>query len=228
MIELQRDGDVSVLTWDDGADNRFNADSIAALDDALDQVEARQGPAALVVTGAGKFFSNGLDLDWMGSDDCDDVPTFLASVLRVLGRVLTFPAVTVAAVNGHAFAGGAMLAVAHDHRVMRTDRGYWCTPEVDLGMRFAPGMNDLLVSKLPGPTAHDAMTLGRRFDAAAAVEAGVVHEAVAHDEVVARAVAHAAEHTAKAGPVLGAIKRDLYPTATASLAAGSLPVPLEL
>lgn len=150
MIELRRDGEVFVLTWDDGADNRFNAGSIDALGAALDEVEGVAGPKALVVTGAGKFFSNGLDLDWM-SDGCDDVPAFLASVLRTMGRVLTFPAITVAAINGHAFAGGAMLAVAHDVRVMRTDRGYWCTPEVDLGMRFAPGMNDLLVAKLPGP-----------------------------------------------------------------------------
>lgn len=71
------------------------------------------------------------------------------------------------------------------------------------------------------------MTMGRRYDAAAAVEAGVVHELAAEDEVVARAVALAHAQTARAGPVLGAVKRDLHSQAAASLAAGSLPAPLD-
>ncbi|MGI9601107.1 MAG: enoyl-CoA hydratase/isomerase family protein [Acidimicrobiales bacterium] len=227
MIDLSRDRDVFVLRWDDGADNRFNATSIASLNDALDQVEGAAGPKALVVTGAGKFFSNGLDLDWMGSDRCDDVGSFLASVVQLMGRVLAFPAITVAAINGHAFAGGAMLAVAHDHRVMREDRGFWCTPEVDLGMRFAPGMNDVLVAKLPGSTAHRAMTLGHRYGGPEALEAGVVQSITTEDEVVSAAVDHAAQHVDKAGPVLAAIKRDLHPVAVASCAAGTLPPPLD-
>ena len=216
-----------VLAWNDGGDNRFNETSITALGAALDEVEAADGPKALVTTGAGKFFSNGLDLDWMGGDDCDDVDAFLGTVVGLLGRVLTFPAVTVAALNGHAFAGGAMLAVAHDHRVMRDDRGFWCTPEVDLGMRFMPGMNDVLVAKLPAPTAHTAMTLGRRYPADEALAAGIVQATAAESEVLETAVTHAAAHAAKAGAVLGAIKRDLYPTAAASCAAGDMPPPID-
>ncbi len=227
MIDVTRTDEVFVLHWNDGGDNRFNETSIAALNEALDQVEGHDGPKALVLTGAGKFFSNGLDLDWMGSDQCADMGTFIGSVVQLMGRVLTFPAVTVAAINGHAFAGGAMLAVAHDHRVMREDRGFWCTPEIDLGMRFAPGMNDVLVAKLPGATAHQAMTLGQRYGGPEALAAGVVQATAAEDAVVATAIDHAAQHVGKAGPVLAAIKRDLYPAAVASCESGALPPPLD-
>ena len=59
--------------------------------------------------------------------------------------MLIFPVPTIAALNGHAFAAGMMLALAHDYRVMRDDRGFLCLPEVDLHMPFAPGMNSIIV-----------------------------------------------------------------------------------
>jgi enoyl-CoA hydratase/carnithine racemase len=61
-----------------------------------------------------------------------------------LGRLLCFPVPTIAAINGHAFAGGFMLAFAHDYRIMRTDRGFLCLPEIDLGMGLLPGMNAII------------------------------------------------------------------------------------
>ncbi|MGZ4717220.1 MAG: enoyl-CoA hydratase-related protein, partial [Acidimicrobiales bacterium] len=130
-IELEQRGDVWVLHMRND-ENRFNRPSVDALHAALDEVDAIEGPAALVTTGEGKFFSNGLDLDWLMAGG-DGTEGFIDDVHRLLGRVLGFGAVTVAAVNGHAFAGGGMLAVAHDYLVMREDRGFWCLPEVDLG-----------------------------------------------------------------------------------------------
>src|SRR3954463_3515242 len=132
MVELERVGSVWVLRMRDG-ENRFNRTSIDELHAALDEVEGTEGPAALVTTGEGKFFSNGLDLDWLMSG-AEGTEGFIDEVHRLPGRGLGFGAVTVAAVNGHAFAGGGMLAVAHDYVVMREDRGFWCLPEVDLGL----------------------------------------------------------------------------------------------
>ena len=74
---------------------------------------------------------------------------FIEEVHRLLGRVLGFPAYTVAAVNGHAFAGGAMLACAHDQIIMRADRGYWCLPEVDLGLPLTPAMYATVAAHVP-------------------------------------------------------------------------------
>ena len=88
----------------------------------LDELEPIEGPFALVTTGAGKFYSNGLDLDWVLGEGATDA-AFLSDVERLLLRILDLPAITVAAVNGHAFAAGAMLATAHDVVIMREDRG---------------------------------------------------------------------------------------------------------
>jgi enoyl-CoA hydratase/carnithine racemase len=83
-------------------------------------------------------------------------------VHALLVKMLALAMPTVAAVTGHAFGGGAILAMAHDWRVMRADRGYFCFPEVDIRLRFTPGMAALIQAKLTPAAAVTAMTTGRR------------------------------------------------------------------
>jgi Delta3-Delta2-enoyl-CoA isomerase len=211
MIDIETRGQVRVLRMDDG-ENRFNRESIEAWHAALDEAEAVEGPLALVTTGTGKFYSNGLDLDWL-SGAGEDAVGFIDDVHRLLGRVLGFGAITVAAVNGHAFAGGAMLATAHDHLVMREDRGYWCLPEVDLGLPLSPAMYEVIAAHLPRPTLHEAALTGRRYSGPDAVAAGIVTEVAPEDEVVDRAVAIAAGLADRNRSVVAAHKRLMYETA---------------
>jgi enoyl-CoA hydratase/carnithine racemase len=208
MIGLHRDGDVFILTMDRG-ENRLSPDLLDEADRLLATVEATEGPCALVTTGTGKFFSNGLDLDWVGEHPDELVP-YVGRVQQLFVRILSLPCPTVAAQNGHTFAAGAMLSICHDVRIMRADRGYWCLPEVDLGMPFTPGMNALIPAMVPARSAHEAMVLGRRFSAADAVEAGIVDEAVPDDEVLPRAIERAAALAPKASANLGRIRRHLH------------------
>ena len=166
----------------------------------------------------GKFYSNGLDLDFMASNP-DASEANLAEVHALFARVLAFPAPIVAAVQGHAFAAGAMLALAHDLTVMRADRGYFCLPEVDLGIPFTAGMNSLIRSRLPITTAHEAMTTGRRYGGEDARLAGIVAATGGEGEVLDVAVARAEERAPKAGAVFGAIKARLYAEVIAELKA---------
>jgi Delta3-Delta2-enoyl-CoA isomerase len=217
MIDLSREGEVFVLRMQDG-ENRFRDDSVAAWNAALDEVEGADGPRALVTTGAGKFYSNGLDLDWALRERKDSFPDYIAAVLAVLGRVLTLPCVTVAACNGHAFGAGAQLLAAHDTRLMRVDRGYFCMPEIDMRAPLHPGMTALLAARLPGQTVHEVLATGRRYGGAEAKRAGIVEEALAEAELLPRALAIAAPLAAKAHPVMKRIKADLYPHVLAALA----------
>ena len=133
-------------------------------------------------------------------------------------RVLELGVPNAAAIQGHAFAGGAMLAVAHDFKVMRADRGYWCLPEVDINIPFTPGMTALVQARNLKRSAHEAMTTGRRYGAPEAVEAGLVDEAVPLDEVVARAVERVAPLAKNDPGTLKTIKQRMYAGALARCA----------
>ena len=218
MIDLERDGDVWVLRMRAG-ENRFSMELLDRLNTALDQVEAADGPRALVTTGDGKFYSNGLDLDWLASAP-DRAGEYLAAVYRLLGRMLGFPALTVAALNGHAFGAGALLATAHDVAVMRADRGYWCMPEADLGLPLSAQFLSVLTAKLPARALQQAVMTGRRFGGAEAVAAGIVHESAAPDKVVPAAITIAAGLTVKDRRTVAEHKRLLYGDVIAGLVAG--------
>ncbi|WP_127783876.1 enoyl-CoA hydratase-related protein [Rhodococcus sp. X156] len=222
MPYLQRDGDVFVLNLgEEGAadtENRFSPDFLAQVHALLDEVEASTGNAALVTTGTGKFYSNGLDLDWLAGH-LDQTSSYVGTIQSLFARVLLLPMATVAAVQGHAFAGGGMLAVAHDEKVMRADRGFFCLPEVDINIPFTPGMAALLQARLSKATAHTAMTTGRRYGGADAAAAGIVDEAVGQEQVLERAMARAQALVGKRGDTLGAIKQVMYGPAAAALTA---------
>lgn len=219
-LSLTREGPVFLLTLQSG-ENRFNRDFVTALAGVLDEVEASSGPAALVTTGSDKFFSNGLDLDWLMAGG--EGPAFIADFLALLGRFLALPLPSAAAVNGHAFAGGGMFALTHDFRVMRADRGFFCLPEIDLGMPLAPGMNALITGKLGIPVATDLLLTGRRVGGEEAVRLGVMDEAVAADAVLARAKARVEPLAAKDRATYGALKRGLFGPAIELLRRGALP-----
>ena len=214
--DLRREGEVFVLHLDDG-ENRFRTDSIAAWNAALDEVEAAEGPKALVTTGTGKFYSNGLDLAWAMGTEGVDFEAFIGGVLGIYGRVLTLGCTTVAAINGHAFGAGGQVAMAHDFRVMREDRGYFCMPEVDLKAPLHPGMTAILQARLPHQTLHEMVATGRRYSGADCLEARIVEHVAAEADVLPKAIEIAAPLAAKADPAMTLLKKGMYPNVLEAL-----------
>lgn len=204
-LAIERQGDVALIRMDAG-ENRFNRTSIDAWHAALDGLEPSDHPFALVTTGTGKFYSNGLDLDWFLGEGAGD-KTFLEDVERLLVRILDLPAITVAAINGHAFAAGAMLATAHDIVVMREDRGFWCLPEVDLGLPLTSRMCEVVAAHLPEATLRESMLTGRRYPGPDALSAGIAHELASEESVVTRAMERAQLLAAKDRGVIREHKR---------------------
>lgn len=226
MPALERDEKVFVLNLGDN-ENRFNPDWVGGVNSLLDEVENAEGPKALVIAAEGKIWSNGLDLEWFAAN-VEKVPAFITEVHRLLARALAFPVPTIAAIQGHCFAAGAMLATAVDERVMREDRGFFCFPEVDIRIPFTPGMDALIKTRLAPQVAHESMTTGRRYGGADALAAGIVQAAVGEDQVLPTAKARAAELAEKDPTTLGTIKERLYGDALAVLRdaeANALPIP---
>jgi enoyl-CoA hydratase/carnithine racemase len=208
-VTLSRDENVFVLHMCEG-ENRFNFEFLAEFNQALDEAGAADGPKALVTVGEGKFYSNGLDLEMIQGKTPEEVNDFLGQVHAMFARVLSFPGYTVAAMNGHTFAGGGMLALAHDVRVMRSDRGFFCLPEVDLGMPFTRGMAALIKEKLPLRTVLASVLTGDRFSAEQCLAAGIVDAVATEEMVLADAVKRAAVVAPKGGATQGLIKEGFF------------------
>jgi enoyl-CoA hydratase/carnithine racemase len=208
MVELTWQGDVAVVTMVDG-ENRFDGAAVARWHEVVDELEARDGPLAVVTTGTERFYSNGLDLAWMGANQAEAGP-MIHDIHRLWGRFLGLGAVTVAAVNGHAFGAGALLSAAHDRIVMRDDRGYWCMPEVDLALPVSASMAALLSATLPAQAVHRALVTGHRFTGPEALAAGIAAETAPESEVLDRAVAWAEPLASKSREVIAIHKRMLH------------------
>ena len=220
MIDLSREGDVFVLRFD-APENRFTPANLTLWNEALDEVEAAGNPAALVTTGTGKFYSNGLNLEWLLSEASEEERgTYIPHVLALMARVLTFPTITVAAINGHAFGAGAQLSLAHDYRIMRAERGYWCMPEIDLKAPLHPGMTAIIQARVPHQTAHDLIVTGKRYGADAAVAARIVDQAAQENEVLPKSIELAASLASKADDAMRKLKTGMYGRTLEALAGG--------
>lgn len=215
-MKLEREGQVVVATMDRG-ENRFHPDHLAEIEEALDEIEAMDGNPAAVITGEDRFFSLGLDLDWMGTADPAVAMASVERTMALLARILTAPFGIVAAVNGHAFGGGAMLALACDARVMREDRGYVCFPEVDVDLVFLPGMSAMIAGRLTPQAAHEAMLSGARYGAADALRLGIADASSSEDALVAAAAERAAALAGKTPATVSGIKAGLYGEIVAKL-----------
>ncbi|HKP40473.1 enoyl-CoA hydratase/isomerase family protein [Mycobacterium sp.] len=206
--------DIAVLNLGDD-ENRFSPEWLATVNGILDRVDAGEAKA-LVSTGDGKYYSNGLDLEWLGSHG-DQAEWYVAQVHALLARVLTAPVPTVAAVNGHAFGAGAMLGIAHDFRVMRSDRGYYCFPEADIQIPFTPGMAALIQAKVSPAAAVEAMTTARRYGGPDAEAIGLVTATAPEGKVTAAAVDLVTGLKGKHAPTLKAIKSTMFSSVIAAL-----------
>ncbi len=215
-MDIEAIDGVRVLRLGDGL-NMFDAAFVTELDEALATIESDPGATTLVTTASGKHYSNGFDLEFLGGLDLDELMAFMNRTSAALARILVFPIPTVAALNGHAFGIGALMALAHDQRVQNAGRGWFCLPEIDLGMRFNPFQLAIVMGKLSRPTANEAVLAGHRYDGAASLASGIVDAVASPDDLVAVATALAAPRVGKQRPITQTLKGDLYAAILAKL-----------
>ena len=201
MIELDRQGDVYTMTLNAG-ENRWNTTFVRVIDEALDEVAASQGPAALVTTSASeKFFSNGLDLDWVQRPNdypaAGDRAAFGPEFMALMSRIITLEVPTPCAVNGHAFGAGFMAALCHDVRFMRADRGFMCANEMQIGLSIPSPELALFKHKLSASAFFETVQLAKRWTGPVAQAAGIVE----HIDDVETLLVSAQERAAQLAPL---------------------------
>jgi len=178
VITLEKKDSIYYLTMD-SKENRWNTTFVRDIAEALDEIENDEGPGALITSSTNpKFFSNGLDLDWMQSPenhpDGGDREVFGEEFMHLMGRVITLPIPTVCAINGHAFGAGFMFALSHDIRIMREDRGFLCANEMQLGLPIPRPELALFKHKVPANAFFETVQLSKRWTGSDALNAGII------------------------------------------------------
>jgi enoyl-CoA hydratase len=187
FVHLRHDEGVAVVTIDrppaNALDPELIADGLAALDTLL-----RDRPKAAVITGSGRFFSGGADLRVVPALAQEEQAEMAGDVNRLFAGWHRFPRPLVTAVNGHAVAGGLILALCGDYRVGPTSGRFGLT-EVKVGIPF-PSMAMAVVQAELAPGVARRLVLGSELvDAATALELGIFDELAADGAVLDRALA---------------------------------------
>ena len=197
MITLEKKNHVYLLKMNAG-ENRWNTSFVREFSEALDEVELDDGPGALVTSSTDeKFFSNGLDLDWVKNPEKypqnGDREVFGEEFMYLMGRMITLPVPTICAINGHAFGAGFMLSLSHDVRVMREDRGFICANEIQLGMKIPRPELALFRHKIPANSFFETVQLSKRWTGPDALNAGIVQAVGSIEELQEMALRKAEE-----------------------------------
>ena len=193
MYEYRLDEQVASLTMNE---SKFNMTSVTEFLSVLNEIEKDTNAKALIVRSSDeKIWSNGLDLDWLlpliqkGERSVTD--GFTAKLTELFRTMLLYPMITVAAITGHAFAGGAVLACCFDFRFMRKGRGYLCFPEVDLGIPFIPSFTALMKKAIPMDLVEDMQLTARRLTAEECEARHIIVKACTMDELMSEAMSFA-------------------------------------
>ena len=188
------DENIAIMTMNRG-ENRFNLSFCEEMLAVLDAIESNEQVNALVVTANdAKIWSNGMDLDWLKpaiAKKDPDVAAFFKIQDKLMRRMLFYPMITIAAISGHAFASGAILACCFDFRFMRSDRGFLCFPEVDLNIPFLPYMTALIKKILPLPLVEEGELTGKRFAATELEQCRAIRKSCAVNELIKEATTFA-------------------------------------
>ena len=202
-----------LLTFSSPPDNRLVTAFCQPFLLALDIIEARYPPGVLITTSAiPKFYSNGLNLDHAST-----TPGFYVdSLYKLFARLASFPMPTVSWLNGHAFAGGLMLAMHHDYRVFNPSRGFLCLNELDFGAPLKPAMLGIFEAKA-SPAVYRSLVLeAKRFTGNDALAAELVDRLGAWEGVLALVEERKLTMRAKSG-VYGVMKQEMYRHVIANL-----------
>jgi len=188
-IEIENVGDIGILWMENEPENRFNQEFLDNFNKALDEIESNPGIKAMIFSSRNeKYFCNGIDILWAMSQDYDNALKFLLTYVGLVHRLFLFPKPVIAAINGHAFAGGFFLALCADWRIMREDYGWMCIPEIDLPFDLPPG-HIALTAYVIGSRNTDYFALsGERINAREALRTGVIDEVASKNELLPKAI----------------------------------------
>ena len=208
MFETAQRGSIAIVTMRHGKTNALDIDFCTAL--SLRFAELRQsGAKAVVLTGERRMFCAGVDLKRLSEGGADYIRTFLPSLHRLFETVFFHPQPVVAAINGHAIAGGAVLAACADRRIMAERAGRIGVTELLVGLPFPALAFEVLRFAVPPRYLPEFTLSGATYETDAALERGWIDETAEPEELIEDAIAVAQELAELSSPAFAQTKTQL-------------------
>lgn len=216
-IQLEMNAGIATLRLDRPPANALDLSLITALADTFTELEDRNDLGALIVTGTARFFSAGLDLKMVPTYSRDEQRQLANNLNRMVARLYGLPLPVVAAVNGHAIAGGVILALSCDYRIGAEGDYKIGLTEARVGVVFPVGPMAVVQSELTHPSARRSVLLARNVTPLEALAEGLLDELQPADAVFARAIEIAEEMALLPRASFGRIKRQMRAQALARI-----------
>ncbi|MCP5022507.1 MAG: enoyl-CoA hydratase/isomerase family protein [bacterium] len=186
MIERTQEGPIAILRMAHGKASALDLEFLGELLNALEEEQAGDC-SGVVMTGTGKIFSAGVDLNRILEGPAY-VAEFIPALNRFLWALAEFEKPTVAAINGHAIAGGCVIACAADRRIMVDDGATIGVPELLVGVPFPPSALEVLRVALPANSLREVTLTGRSYSPSGALSKGLVDELTPKDDLISKAL----------------------------------------
>jgi enoyl-CoA hydratase len=206
-VTLESRGDLAIVRLDRAPANALNPDVLAELEEVRAELDA-DPPAAVVISGREGFFSAGVDLKLVPTWTAEEQRTMVSGINDLVTGWYCFPRPVVAAVTGHAIAGGMVIALCADYRVCAT-QGKLGLTELRAGVPYPVGAIQLVRAELAAPAARALALRAHLVEPDEALRLGLVDELTAPDDVLERACAVAEEMASFGGDSYARTKLEL-------------------
>jgi len=205
MIDVRNEGAVAVLTMVHGKANALDVEFCNALADRFDALRS-DAAKAVILTAEGKIFSAGVDLKRLSEEGPAYVRRFLPALHRLYEAVFFHPKPVVAALNGHAIAGGCILAACADRRIMAQGTARIGVTELLVGVPFPALAFEVVRSVVPERFLAEVTYSGATYDTDMALERGWIDEVVESEDLLEDALA-VVEELAELSPAAFALTK---------------------
>ena len=205
VLSSKSDG-IATVRIERGKVNAFNGTVVSELQDVFRGLEADGSVRSVILTGTGKFFSFGFDIPEFLSYSKGEFEGYLNAFTEFYRYLFRFPKPVVAALNGHTVAGGCMMAIACDHRLMVDGKAKIALNEIGFGSSVLAGSTAILVYCIGSKKTQEVLFSGQMYSAREALQIGLVDEVVQEDMLEARALEVAGEYAGRDPAAFASIK----------------------
>ncbi|MFH1699807.1 MAG: enoyl-CoA hydratase/isomerase family protein [Candidatus Zixiibacteriota bacterium] len=205
-VEISEYENIATVMLRRGKVNAFNEEAVDDMQEAFNSLASRSEIKSVIFTGHGKFFSFGFDVPELNQLPPEDFKRFLMKFATLYNTIYTFPKPTVAAINGHAVAGGCMLSIMFDYRIIIPDYAKVSLNEIAIGVPVFAGSIDVLKGLVGQRNAETILLTGDMYEPPQALTLGLVDKITAPSMLMEGARNKAHELGSKRSPAYSIIK----------------------